>query len=211
MVEIEPVLPGCYCFPTKELVRIQPGETTARFWVVPHVLGDVMHARVVVRQDGRVLAEVPLEIRVVKQTITLFMGAMNLLVPFVSTVAKQSHHSFLPSPEEGFGLYATLAGWMLLALSPEVLTGLLLAATIGLYLWFRPRRRDVFWDLQPVGPNPSGSPRDPLADERSRKDLHEAELSSDSEHQAALFAEAERLFVKKDFAAALRFYDTKVG
>lgn len=209
MVEIEPILPGCYCFPTKEQVRIQPGETTARFWVVPHVLGEVMHARVVVRQDGRVLAEVPLEIRVVKQTITLFMGAMNLLVPFVSTVAKQSHLSFLPSSDEGFGLYAALAGWVLLALSPEVLTGLLLTATLALYLWFRPRQRDVFWDIQPAAPDPSRPRSDPADDDRPEPVKRDVVLAtSDSDHQAALFAEANRLFVKKDYPAALKFYES---
>jgi hypothetical protein len=149
-VEIEPVLPGCDCFPPKETVRITSAEATARFWVVPHVLGEVMHARVMVRQDGAVLAEVPLEICVSKQTLTLFAGAMNFCVPFVSMLLKQSHLS-LSSAEGHAGVLAALVGWALLVLSPEVMAGLLLLATVGLYLWLRPRQRDVFWDIQPAG------------------------------------------------------------
>src|SRR5262249_35491400 len=61
LVEVEPILPGCDCFPPKENIRIGQAESTATFWVVPRVLGEVMHARVVVRQNGAVLAEVPLE------------------------------------------------------------------------------------------------------------------------------------------------------
>jgi hypothetical protein len=149
IVEIEPILPGCDCFPPKDTVRITTAEATARFWVVPHVLGDVMHARVVVRQGGAVLAEVPLEICVSKQTLTLFAGAMNFCVPFVSMLLKQSHLS-LSSAEGHAGVLAALVGWALLVLSPEVMAGLLLVATIGLYLWLRPRQRDVFWDIQPA-------------------------------------------------------------
>jgi hypothetical protein len=149
-VEIEPILPGCECFPRKETVRITSADATARFWVVPHVLGVVMHARVMVRQDGAVLAEVPLEICVSKQTLTLFAGAMNFCVPFVSMLLKQSHLS-LSSAEGHAGVLAALVGWALLVLSPEVMAGLLLVATVGLYLWLRPRQRDVFWDIQPVG------------------------------------------------------------
>jgi hypothetical protein len=154
-VEVEPILPGCDCFPPRETVKIGKAESTARFWVVPRVLGEVMHARVVVRQNGVVLAEVPLEMCVVKQTLTLFVGALNFCVPFVSMLLKQSQLSL--AGDGGTGLVAALAGWMLLVLSPEVLAGVLLAATVGLYFWLRPRQRDVFWDIQPS----AGAPRSP--------------------------------------------------
>src|SRR5262249_11471020 len=61
LVEIEPVLPGCSCYPPREQVRVGGGEVSVTFWVVPQVMGRVMQARVVVRQQGEVLAEVPLE------------------------------------------------------------------------------------------------------------------------------------------------------
>ncbi|OAI46940.1 hypothetical protein AYO44_01820 [Planctomycetaceae bacterium SCGC AG-212-F19] len=149
-VEIEPILPGCDCFPPRETVRVSPAETSAKFWVVPRVLGEVMHARVVLRQNGNVLAEVPLEMCVVKQTLTMVVGALNFGVPFVSMLLKQSQVS-LAGAEAEAGLVAVLVSWVVLMLSPEVLAGLLLVATIGLYLWLRPRRREVFWDIVPTG------------------------------------------------------------
>jgi hypothetical protein len=150
MVEIEPILPGCACYPPRELVRVGPGETTATFWVVPHVLGRVMQARVVVRQDGAALAEAPLEMRVVKQSATMLMGALSLILPFGLLLLKHFRLDFETQLQEGFGLYAQVAGFLLNRLTPEVLTVLLAAATAGLYLWLRPRKRDVFWDVAPV-------------------------------------------------------------
>src|SRR5262249_3359266 len=88
LVEIEPVLPGCACYPPRERVRIGGGEVSVTFWVVPQVMGRVMQARVVVRQEGDVLAEVPLEMRVVKQSATRLMGALSLVLPFVLFVLK---------------------------------------------------------------------------------------------------------------------------
>jgi hypothetical protein len=146
LVEVEPILPGCDCFPPKENVRISKAESTARFWVVPRVLGGVMHARVVVRQNGNVLAEVPLEMVVSKQTLTLFVGAMNFCVPFVSMLLKQSQLSLSSHGEAG--VLAALVGWAVLVMSPEVLAGLLLVATVCLYFWLRPKQRDVFWDIR---------------------------------------------------------------
>src|SRR5205807_1188263 len=105
------------------------------------------HARVVVRQNGTVLAEVPLEMCVSKQTLTLFVGAMNFCVPFVSMLLKQSQLSL--SSEGEAGLLAALVAWTVLVLSPEVLAGVLLMATVCLYLWLRPRQRDVFWNIKP--------------------------------------------------------------
>jgi hypothetical protein len=155
-VEVEPILPGCECFPPKETIKIEQKQSTAQFWVVPRVLGEVMGARVVIRQNGTVLAVVPLQIRVVKQTATMCVGAMNFCVPFVSMLLKQSELS-LTSSDGGSGLLAALVGWLLVMLSPEVMAALLLAATIGLYLWLRPRQRDLFWDIEPqTGPTRTG-------------------------------------------------------
>jgi hypothetical protein len=133
-------------------VRVGPGEVTVTFWVVPHVLGKVMHARVMVRQNGASLAEVPLQMSVVKQSLTLLAGALGLVLPFVLLLLKHFELDFESQLKDGFSLYAQLAQWLLRALTPEVLGGLLLATTAALYLWLRPRRRDVFWDVRTVEP-----------------------------------------------------------
>jgi hypothetical protein len=198
LVEIEPILPGCGYYPPKEMVRVGPGEVCTTFWVVPHVLGRVMQARVVVRQEGETLAEVPLEMRVVKQSLTAIVGILSLVLPFCLLLLKHFHLDFESQLEDGFGLYAQVANWLLQSLTPESLTGLLLAGTAALYFWLRPRKRDVFWDVKTVGPEEQARPRPAPATtprEKYRDD------------QPSLLSQADRCFADQDYAAALACYD----
>src|SRR5262249_4459919 len=71
---------------------------------------------------------------------------------------KQFGLDFESQQAQGFSVYAEAAGWLLRHLTPEVLTGLLLAATVGLYFWLRPRRREVFWDVRTREPAQAPTP-----------------------------------------------------
>jgi hypothetical protein len=66
-VEIEPVLPGCDCYPPKLVARLGTGDLAASFCLVPRVLGAVDGASVTIRQDHNVLAEIPLDVKVVRR------------------------------------------------------------------------------------------------------------------------------------------------
>jgi hypothetical protein len=210
-VEVEPILPGCYCYPPKEQVAVDAGEAAVTFWVVPHVLGRVMHARVVIRQEGRVLAEVPLETRVVRQSMTVLVGALSLVLPFVLMVCKHFHLDFESQLADGFGVYAQAANWALHALSPEVLTGALLLATLAVYLWLRPRRRDVFWDVSTATPAERGNDEGMLLTARDAEGDQPAgdpEMDGAGELQADLFARAEGHYARGEHGPALRFYES---
>jgi hypothetical protein len=200
VIEIEPVLPGCDCYPPREQVRIGKGEVTANFWVVPHVLGRLMHARVVARQGDRVLAEVPLAARVVKQSLALLMGALSLILPFGLLLLKQMHLDFETQMQEGFGLYAQLAGWLLHALTPELLTGLLLGATVAVYLALRPRKRDVFWDVTVADPEETGL-------SNSQPTLPDPDAIPEGSDLATLLERADRSYKVGDYATAFRLYE----
>ncbi|HKB36731.1 MAG TPA: hypothetical protein VKD72_09770 [Gemmataceae bacterium] len=206
VVEIEPVLPGCACYPPREQVEIKQGDATVNFWVVPHVLGRITGARVVVRQNGKTLAEVPLEACVARQRLAVACGVLSLLLPFVLMMLKQLRLDFESQVEDGFGLYAQLGSWLLHSLSPELLGGLLLVATGALYLWCRPRQRDVFWDVTPV----------PTAQPSEVEELREGEASPVPVAAGAalanvprsdLIARAEQHFAAGNFREALRFYE----
>jgi hypothetical protein len=147
VIQIEPVLPGCNCYPPKEYVTVKAEKVQAEFWVVPHVLGSLVKPRVILRQNGKLLAEVPLEMKVVKQTMTVVMGLCSLVMPYVSMFLKRFQLDWQSQQEKGFPLYSWVASEVLAALTPEVLGGALLVLTGLLYLWFRPRQRDVFWDI----------------------------------------------------------------
>jgi hypothetical protein len=149
-VEVEPILPGCTCYPPREQVSIHDDEASARFWVVPHVLGKIMEPRVLVRQNGKLLAEVALRIRVVKQTYAVCLALLAFVLPAISAVLKHYRLDFGSQLEEGFGTYAQLLQRIYDAVTPGLLLALFLAAAVLAYLVTRPRRREVFWDITPA-------------------------------------------------------------
>jgi hypothetical protein len=224
LVEIEPILPGCACYPPKEQVCIGTGEVSTTFWVVPHVLGKVMHARVVVRQDGHTLADVPLGARVLKQSLTLLVGGLSLVLPFILLLLKHFRLDFESQLQDGFSLYGQIAGWLLRWLTPETLTCLLFAATAVLYLSLRPRRREVFWDIHMTGPgNPVPKPIEtagPTREEQialgkqafERSDRAEGErllsavLDADPTCAAAMLCLADGRYQFEDSTGALQLY-----
>jgi hypothetical protein len=213
LVEVEPVLPGCACFPPKEQVPVRQDTVTVTFWVVPHVLGKVMHARVVIRQQGRVLAEVPLEACVVKQTLTVLLGGLGLVLPFVLLLLKHFHLDFESQLADGFGLYAQAASWATRSLSPELLAGLLVAAAGAAYFWFRPRKRDVFWDVRAAGPEKAVHQDGALFVPSEAEVEAAAEPLPDgaTKYQSELLARAEEHYHREEYAAAFRFYDSALA
>jgi hypothetical protein len=210
VVEVEPVLPGCGCFPPREQVVIREDTITTTFWVVPHVLGRIMHARVLVRQDGRVLAEIPLEMCVAKQSLTLLLGGLSLLLPFLLMLLKHYHLDFESQIDDGFGLYAQAGNWALRSLSPELLTGALLLAAAAAYFWLRPRKRDVFWDVAAVAPEQPADQHGQVSVTRDPEEDSAAppRLDTAAEHQATLLACAERHFAAGQHAQALPYYES---
>jgi hypothetical protein len=203
-VEIEPILPGCQCYPPKEQVTIGRGEVSTRFHVVPHVLGTVEHARVVVRQNGQVLAEVPLEMSVLKPGLAVVMGFLSFVLPFGLLLMKQLHLDFESQAANNFALYAQVGHWAVQSLSPESLTVALLIVTGMVYLCLRPRQRDVFWDVE------TASHSGVAAEERPAR----AEVATSGKKtqlvvepaQASLLDSAETYYRGQEYGRALSYY-----
>ena len=82
-------------------------------------------------------------------------------------------------PEAGVEILRRTPTWVW-----GLLTGLLLAVTAGIWLWLRPRQRDVFWDIQPH------EPRQQVYPDRQESNGHAKPLVSHPEHE--LFQQAER-------------------
>jgi hypothetical protein len=144
-LEVEPVLPGCQCHPPKIVTRLGDGTDVFTFYVVPHVLGDVTGARVVIRQDHATVAELELRVRVVQRTMVVASGLSTFAVPFAS--AAMRHFGLDFTPRDGSNPYLTALNFLFGQVSPVVLTLALAAVTLGLYWWTRPKGRDVFWDI----------------------------------------------------------------
>jgi hypothetical protein len=154
-LEIEPVLPGCECYPPRQKVRVDQGDIKAEFHVVPRMIGQVPAAKVVIYENGEKLTELPLNVRVSNPLFVTMAAGATLLVPFVSATMKHYHVDFESQLQNGFDAYLVAARAALILLRPEVLAGILLALTGLLYLILRPRQRDAFWDITPEGARPT--------------------------------------------------------
>ncbi len=148
LVELEPVLPGCDCYPPRHTLTVDSKDSiTETFWVVPRVLGRVQGARVMIRQGNLVLAEVPLEIKVSKQTLAIACGLMSLAAPYITMGLKALKLDYESQKADGFPLYQRVGGWLVENLRPEWIGLGFLGLAFLLYLWMRPKKRDVFWDV----------------------------------------------------------------
>lgn len=146
---VEPVLPGCDCYPPAETLTADPQPVTATFWVVPRVLGRVQGARVVLRQNGRVLSEVPLDVKVSRQTAAVVLGLLGLFAPYLTIALKAARLDFESQQQDGFPVYRMAGAWCADNVRPEWLGFGLLGLAVLSYFWARPKRRDVFWDVTP--------------------------------------------------------------
>jgi hypothetical protein len=148
VVEIEPVLPGCDCYPPRLPLAVEAdGPSTATIWVVPKVLGRVQGARVLIRQGGRVLAEVPLDVKVAKQTLAIACGLMSLAAPYLTMGLKSLKLDYESQKAGGFPIYQQIGSLLAEYLRPEWIGLSFLGLAAVLYLLMRPKRRDVFWDV----------------------------------------------------------------
>jgi hypothetical protein len=155
-LEIEPVLPGCVCHPPVVVTKLESADQSFTFHVVPHVVGEVTGARVLIRQDHATLAEIPLDIRVVQRTWVIVSGLSTFLLPTASAVMGNFGVDF--TPKDGSSPYLAAMKFLFTQVSPPVLMAALAVLT-GLAWWYtRPKGRDAFWDINtkpPTGTAPA--------------------------------------------------------
>jgi tetratricopeptide (TPR) repeat protein len=209
VVEVEPVLPGCACYPPRTSARLDRKELSLSFHVVPHVLGPVTGAMVLIRQDHRTLAAVELDIRVVQQTFVVLCGVFTFLLPFLSAIAQHFGLDFASQRETGFSLYLAVAQILVQGISPLTLTMVLGAITAGLWWWTRPRARDKFWDIKLVQPGEFLKQITAiLADDPDKaiQNLNDL-LASHPDYQPAWLCLGDLQYKQKEYEAALRTYE----
>jgi hypothetical protein len=136
-VVVEPILPGCTCYPTRQEVSLQAETATARFHIVAGMEGAVPEARVELSQGGRLLAKVPLEVRVGKQRLAALFGLCAVAVPYAQKYFQVDAEAQL------WHWLATLPWWLAAG-------GFALAAAAS-WLWQRPQQ-DTFWNAEIVPP-----------------------------------------------------------
>ena len=203
--EIEPIIPGCDCYPRKAVAVIDNDEWIGTFRVVPRIDGKVDGAVLQVRQNHQLLAEVKLEMVVVKRFWYLCFGAMTFVLPAVSTVLKHFGVDFESQGETDFSLYITIARFVFDSLTPLALTFGLGIATVTTWYFSRARTREVFWDIKKLGPDARlAQIRNLMATNKTlaQKELNDLVRTHSSNRPVLLFL-AETLYQTKDFQGAL--------
>lgn len=137
-IEVEPVLPGCAVYPAKQLVPGGVVLSELRFWVVPQVTGGI--PGVVYVRNGDQQRAVRLAITVSTPRRAAWTAAAGLALPYASAVMKHYHLDFESQLGSGFAPLHRAARTLLDLVGTGPLCAALLAASLGLWLWARPRR-----------------------------------------------------------------------
>lgn len=209
-LEVEPILPGCDCYPRRALVRNAGKEDTLRFHVVPRILGAIEGAVVVIRQHDSALAEIRLVTKVVPRTWVRLSAVATFVLPAFSAILKHYGVDFETQSQQGFSVYVSAAHMMFGALSPVTLTILLAFATAAIWTKTRPKAKDTFWDIHTILPDDQLRriavlmESDPSSASTQLMEL----LSTHPKHQNAWLFYAEWHFNSGDYTAALEGYQT---
>jgi hypothetical protein len=129
IVLVRPVLAGCQCFPPEQRIDVTNDPATARFRVLPQLVGPVEDARIELYSGDRLLSQIPLQIDVCKQTVAQVCSAAAVAWPFLSgkmggdTSALTAMASDLMAtpmvPEMGLTALGIAAVWSYLANRPQ--------------------------------------------------------------------------------------------
>lgn len=207
-VEIEPILPGCDCYPRKLVVRLSEGEVTAKFRIIPRVFGKIEECSVAIRQDHQLLSDVPLDVKIVNRLWVLMSGLFTFGLPASSSILKYFGVGFDAQENQPVDIYVTVARLVFDQVSPLVLTIGLGLCTVLIWWYTRPVTRDVFWDVQKLGP--AGRLSQIITalkarDASAERDLM-ALLTEFPVYQPARFCLADWKFINQEYRGALQEY-----
>ncbi len=207
-VEIEPVFPGCDCYPSKLVACLSGGELTATFRVLPRVIGSVDGASVTIRQNHNLLAEIPLDVKVSQRFWVFFWGVITFVLPVLSAILKHFGLDFDTQKDQGFNLYVSAARLVFDQFSPLALN-ISLALVTGVIWWItRPQVRDVFWDVKKISPAEKLDQIANTLEEDSQtalKDLADL-LNAYPDYQPARLFFANCQYDSQDYRSALKEY-----
>ena len=150
-LEIEPMIPGCQCYPPKQTIMLN-GDASITFYVAPQVVGKIQGAFVRVLQNNIELEKVKLQVQVKKKTLVILSGFAAFLLPVISTILKLYDLDFENQKAQGFSMYITLMRFVFDYLSPWALMAGLCGITTVSWLWATPSEEELFWDMKKVGP-----------------------------------------------------------
>jgi hypothetical protein len=151
-IEIEPVLPGCDCYPPRIVTLLEPADTEFRFRIVPSAIGQLDGATIFIRQRHLVIARIDLDVRVTTGTSVAVSGILTFALPAMSTITEKVGLNFAQNPDTGVNAYLAAAHLLFDCLTPLGLTACLGSVTTALWWLCRPRVGDAFHDVETITP-----------------------------------------------------------
>jgi len=207
-IEVEPVLPGCDCYPPRMTTRLTADTQTLTFRVAPRVLGKLDGACVLVRQGSAQLAEIALDIKVSRKLWVVVSGMFTLALPLLSALLKHFGVDFEARESQGSNLYIAGVQFLMETISPLTLTFLLAAVTASIWWMTGPRRKDVFWHIQSISAARRLEQINGIADADPARAIRELEdlIAAAPEEQKAHLRLAELHYENEDYEAALKHF-----
>jgi hypothetical protein len=148
-VVVRPVLPGIECYPAQQTVDVTPDLVTVRFRVVARMLGKVEDGRIELYARDRLLSEVPLDVKVVRQTVAVVVSVAGLVWPLLGTAAQ---HLGMEVKDSQDLLARGLQAFLALPHAIEMGFAVLLLVALLFYWWNRPRLAGKDTDVLAVRP-----------------------------------------------------------
>ena len=150
-VEIEPVIPGCICYPAKQTVFVK-GDIQVVFHVVPQVVGKLKGALIEIRQKHVLVKTLHLDMDVVKKTFAMVMGFATFVMPILSIGLKAINLDFDSQKNAGYGDYLKIFKFFFIWLPTWVL--FIIFGIVFLIIWLltRPEEHQDFWTWDKQNP-----------------------------------------------------------
>jgi hypothetical protein len=87
-------------------------------------------------------------VKVRKQTLAVACGLLGLAAPYLSMGLKALKLDPESQKAEGFAFYRQFGDWIAEVVRPEWIGLGFFGLAVALYFAMRPRRREVFWDVE---------------------------------------------------------------
>lgn len=149
---IEPIVPGCTCYPARTEIRLDRPVIEEAFWLVPEVVGVVEGAQVELRQNGKIIESLPLNIRVRNKAWVWIWAVCAGVVPILSDILSLLGPSLSPTNSGAsvslLAVFSDIGG----TIPAPAFLALFAALSVAAALLARPKQEQSFWDVAGIEP-----------------------------------------------------------
>lgn len=144
---IEPIVPGCTCYPAKTEIRLDRPVIEEAFWLVPEVSGVVEGAQVELRQNGKLIDSLPLNIRVRSKAWVWIWALCSGIVPILSDLLSLLDPSLSSTSRGASASVLSVLAEIGRTIPPIAFFAFFATLSAAIALLVRPKQEQSFWDI----------------------------------------------------------------